>query len=64
MLNACNLIQFSITKPAIFQKLIEYLVSMAKRRKLKSGLYCLYDGIYKTQVLFQKAQFILGANIV
>ena len=28
-------------KPAIFQQMIERLVSMAKSRKLKSGLYIL-----------------------
>ena len=42
----------------------ECLVSMAKRRKLKSGLYCLWYWIYKTQILSPKAEVMLGANIV
>ena len=60
----CQLVFNGFIKPAIFQQMIERLVSMEKSRKLKSGLYCLYDCIYKTQVLFQKAPVIPGANIV
>ena len=51
-------------KPAMFQQLIEYLVSMAKRRKLKSWLFCLYNCFYKSQVLFEKAEVMLGETIV
>ena len=51
-------------KPRIFQELIECTVSMTKKRKIKSGVYCLYDCIYKTQFLFQEAEVMLGGNIV
>ena len=51
-------------KPRIFQELIECTVSMTKKRKIKSGVYCLYDFIYKTQFLFQEAEVMLGGNIV
>ena len=51
-------------KPAMFQQLIEYLVSMAKRRKLKSWLFCFYDCFYKSQVLFEKAEVMPGETIV
>lgn len=39
------------------------LVSMAKRRQLKPGLYRLYDCICKTQDPFQKTEVKLGGNI-
>ena len=48
----------------MFQQLIECLVSMAKRRKLKSWLFCLYDCFYESQVLFEKAEVTLGVTIV
>ena len=51
-LRLCPLVFNGFIKPVVFQQLIEHLISMAKRRKLKSGLYFLYDCIYKTQFLF------------
>ena len=51
-------------KPEIFEQLIEWLVSKRKKRKPKSGLYRIEYWICKAQVLFQKAEVMLGANIV
>ena len=59
----CPSILNGFTKPTIYRQLWEYAVSMANRRKLKPELYCLYDCAYKTQVLFQKAEVKLWANI-
>ena len=60
----CPFVFNGFIKPAIFQQLIEFLLSMAKIRKLKSGLCYPYNCIYKTEVLLWKAEVMLGANIV
>ena len=60
----CPFVFNGFIKPAIFQQLIEFLLSMAEIRKLKSGLCYPYNCIYKTEVLLWKAEVMLGANIV
>ena len=60
----CPFVFNGFIKPAIFQQLIEFLLSIAKIRKLKSGLCYPYNCIYKTEVLLWKAEVMLGANIV
>ena len=60
----CPSILNGFIKPRIFREMLGCVVSMAERRKLKSGLYCLYNCIYKTKVLFQKTEVMLGTNIV
>ena len=60
----CPSILNGFIKPRMFWEILECVVSMTERRKLKSGLYCLYNCIYKTKVLFQKTEVMLGTNIV
>ena len=60
----CSLVFNVFRNPEIFEQLTEWLVSKREIRKSKSGLYRIEYWICKTQVLFQKAEVMLGANIV
>ena len=60
----CLLVFNDFIKPAIFQQIMECLVSMAKRKKLKSGL-CIVCKIAPIKLnLFQKAKVMLKEYIV